>query len=513
MGDDSSVTADYMDFAIPVVDPADETAVLYIVYILDSRTTISQLNSQLFLIILQALMVGLLISLLLSFLLSKAMTGPIEKLTAGAERVAAGDFSSQLPVESTDEIGILTGTFNEMAGVLQSTLAAVENERNKLDTLFLHMTDGVVAFDHDGKLIHRNPAAQAMLHRPIDSTCTYEDLFGSVYPFAENALEEMRRVKEMGLYGIKLHPDYQEFFIGDEAALPIYEEAEKLGLPIAFHTGRDPLSPNLVHCPPDVLGKIADFFPRLTIIAAHMGGMDMPQEAVKHLAGKKNVYFDTAFASHFLNAQELSELIHLHGVDKVFFATDCPWSTVPAEKALLEAADLTPAQRERIACRNAEELFSLTTPRKLGTIRENGPGKEIPMKKVLCALLAAASLALCAGCSRPDAQTLDLLQGYGNQTKLLHLNASSSQKAQRIEGFCQVLEDAEPLDKDFSLFAYYPDYFLQINQAGSGTVGAIVDVNGDYIDFYYLGEDVAEEPQLYRSHTTAADFKKLVHQN
>ena len=85
----------------------------------------------------------------------------------------------------------------------------------------------------------------------------------------------------------------------------------------------------------------------------------------------------------------------------------------------------------------------------------------------------------------------DRLQGYGNQTKLLHLNASSSQKAQRIEGFCQVLEDAEPLDKDFSLFAYYPDYFLQIHQAGSGTVGAVVAVNGDYIDFYYLGEDVA----------------------
>ena len=64
---------------------------------------------------------------------------------------------SQLPVESTDEIGILTGTFNEMADVLQATLAAVENERNKLDTLFLHMTDGVVAFDHDSLLIHCNP--------------------------------------------------------------------------------------------------------------------------------------------------------------------------------------------------------------------------------------------------------------------------------------------------------------------------------------------------------------------
>ena len=55
--------------------------------------------------------------------------------------------------------------------------------------------------------------------------------FGSVYPYAENALEEMERIKEMGLYGIKLHPDYQEFFIGDEGALPIYAQAEKLGLP------------------------------------------------------------------------------------------------------------------------------------------------------------------------------------------------------------------------------------------------------------------------------------------
>ena len=184
--------------------------------------------------------------------------------------------------------------------------------------------------------------------------------FGSVFPFAENAIEEMHRIKEMGLYGIKLHPDYQEFFIGDEAALPIYTEAERLGLPVAFHTGRDPLSPNLVHCPSDVLGKIADLFPRLTIIAAHMGGMETPELAAKHLAGKKNVYFDTAFASHFLDAATFTELVKLHGADRVLFATDCPWSTAPAEKALLDAAGLTPAERERIAYGNAEELFDIT---------------------------------------------------------------------------------------------------------------------------------------------------------
>ncbi len=181
VGDKSDITADYMDAAIPVFNGDNA----YIIYILDNKETVSGLNAQLVMIILQALVIGLLISVLLSFLLSKAMVDPIERLTAGAEKVASGDFDSELPVESTDEIGILTGTFNEMAGVLQSTLEAMENERNKLDTLFLHMTDGVVAFDHDGHLIHCNPAAKSMLHRSVDENCTYDDLFGDLYPFSQ----------------------------------------------------------------------------------------------------------------------------------------------------------------------------------------------------------------------------------------------------------------------------------------------------------------------------------------
>ena len=46
------------------------------------------------------------------------MITPIERLTEGAERVAAGDFSNPIDVESSDEIGILTTTFNDMAAVL-----------------------------------------------------------------------------------------------------------------------------------------------------------------------------------------------------------------------------------------------------------------------------------------------------------------------------------------------------------------------------------------------------------
>ena len=181
VGDRSDLTADYMDAAFPL--SAGENS--YIIYILDNRDTVSSLNGQLFAIIMQALVIGLLISVLFSFLLSKTLVDPIEKVTEGAERLAGGDFGNKLPVESPDEIGILTGTFNHMADVLQDSLNAVENERNKLDTLFLHMTDGVVAFDHDGTLIHCNPAATQMLQRSVPKETVYDELFGSVYPLTQ----------------------------------------------------------------------------------------------------------------------------------------------------------------------------------------------------------------------------------------------------------------------------------------------------------------------------------------
>jgi len=100
VGDHSDLAASYMDVAIPI-SGGDNS---FIIYIRDSRTTVSSLNSELLFIILQALLVGLLVSVLLSFLLAKTMIDPIEKLTEGAERIATGDFDETLAVESTDEI-------------------------------------------------------------------------------------------------------------------------------------------------------------------------------------------------------------------------------------------------------------------------------------------------------------------------------------------------------------------------------------------------------------------------
>ena len=195
-GEDSSspdMAADYMDVAITL----DRGGSSYVIYILDNKTTVNSLISQMLVLILESLVFGLVISILLSFLLSKTMIIPIQRLTEGAMRVAHGDFSRKIQVASRDEIGVLTDTFNDMAGQLQDTLRQVENERNKLDTLFLHMTDGVVAFSRNGEVIHSNPAAEEMLGRTITAEATYEELFGDLLSLeqvlqAPDYLEEER---------------------------------------------------------------------------------------------------------------------------------------------------------------------------------------------------------------------------------------------------------------------------------------------------------------------------------
>ena len=61
--------------------------------------------------------------------------------------------------------------------------------------------------------------------------------FGTLHPSFPDIPGEIRRIREMGLRGVKLHPDFQQFSIDDPAAFPIYEGCAEGGLPILFHTG------------------------------------------------------------------------------------------------------------------------------------------------------------------------------------------------------------------------------------------------------------------------------------
>ena len=122
VGFHSSVTADYMDAAIPITRGGQS----YIVYIRDSRETARSLNAEMFTLIIEAMLLGLVISILLSFLLAKTMVTPLQRLNNGIEEVARGDFSRKIEVTSSDEIGQLTESFNTMARQLEANIAELE---------------------------------------------------------------------------------------------------------------------------------------------------------------------------------------------------------------------------------------------------------------------------------------------------------------------------------------------------------------------------------------------------
>lgn len=193
-GWESSLTQDYMDVALPISGQNNS----YIIYIRDNKQTVADLNMELIQIITEALIIGLVISVLLSFLLSKTMITPIQSLTRAAERVSRGDFTQKIEVQTHDEIGVLTQTFNNMAKQLKDTLDDIENERNKLMTVFLHMTDGVVAFSRDGSIMHHNPAAERMLGISLgDKSVNFDTIFGGFV-----SMDELLPLKS---------PEYAEF--------------------------------------------------------------------------------------------------------------------------------------------------------------------------------------------------------------------------------------------------------------------------------------------------------------
>ena len=175
----SSVSDSMMDVAVPV-DMDGNDVVDYIVYIADDKQEISDLSWRFFQIVMQAMMFELLAAILLSFLLSKTITTPIERITEGAKSIAEGNFDQDLGVQSSDEIGELTRSFNYMARRLKSTVGEVQGERDKLNTLFLHMTDGVAAFTTEGKLIHMNPATENLLGVRMEDGLSFDEMFADL---------------------------------------------------------------------------------------------------------------------------------------------------------------------------------------------------------------------------------------------------------------------------------------------------------------------------------------------
>lgn len=181
--------------------------------------------------------------------------------------------------------------------------------------------------------------------------------FGSLYPLSDNVLDDLKEAEDLGLKGIKLHPEYSTFNPADERFFPMYEEMEKAGLLVIFHAGHDVAFPNSYLASPENIAKIAKLFPRLKIVAAHLGGYESSEEVLKYEIDLENIYFDTALMSKAHKIDMISKIIYKKGVQRILFATDCPWSKTVVEMDILDSLNLDSADKELILHKNAESLL------------------------------------------------------------------------------------------------------------------------------------------------------------
>ena len=108
--------------------------------------------------------------------------------------------------------------------------------------------------------------------------------FGSLHPESETLEEDAVHLIELGLKGVKLHPDIQNFKVDNPKVIKIFEICNEKKLPVLVHTGDsryDNSNPNRVK-------KILEMFPDLTVIGAHFGGWSLWDEAPRELSKYKN---------------------------------------------------------------------------------------------------------------------------------------------------------------------------------------------------------------------------------
>lgn len=184
--------------------------------------------------------------------------------------------------------------------------------------------------------------------------------FGSIHPDAPDAIEELYRIRELGLRGVKLHPDYQNFFVNEDRMAPIYETLVKLSLPVVIHAGYDPLSPDTVHAQPKAIAEVVRSYPGLSLIGAHMGGMYRFDEVEEYLVGE-HLYLDMSLACDACSPEQFERIVRSHGAGKILFGSDTPWGNSRDAIAYLQASGLTREEKDKIFCQNGLKLLGMDT--------------------------------------------------------------------------------------------------------------------------------------------------------
>ena len=189
----------------------------------------------------------------------------------------------------------------------------------------------------------------------LEQTKLHDDFigFGTLHAEMEGLTDELERIVNMGLRGIKMHPDSQAFAIDDKRLFPVYEALQEK-LPVMLHMG-DPRY-NFSH--PVRLKRVLQLFPRLQVIAAHFGGYTMYHTA-RELLWDTNCVFDVSSSLMFMERGQAEKYINSYGAERMAYGTDYPlWDPV-REVERFHQLDLTDEQFDQISHKTAERILKL----------------------------------------------------------------------------------------------------------------------------------------------------------
>lgn len=182
-------------------------------------------------------------------------------------------------------------------------------------------------------------------------------IFASMHPFFSGFKEELKRVKD-NAYGIKFQPEFQNFYFDDESIFYVYEEIEKLQIPLLIHCGVQLNSKIDPKSSPDRIVKILNKFPSLKIIGAHMGGFLMWEESLRFLAGK-NIYFDTSDSVRRMRGDLLDKFFYKHGFEKIIFGSDFPLEDSKKDIEFISSLNISDEDKQKILSGNIKKILNI----------------------------------------------------------------------------------------------------------------------------------------------------------
>ena len=192
--------------------------------------------------------------------------------------------------------------------------------------------------------------------------------FGSVDPLkGKTAVDELERIEQLGLKGVKLHPSLQAFAPDDERHWPLYEKCEEMGLVLLFHTGTSGIGAGrpggqgirLDYARPIRLDAVAASFPDLQIIAAHFG-YPWHLELMAMALHKTNIYIDiSGWAPRYIPTEVMRDMKG-RLQDQFLFGSDYPF--IQPKRCLdeLSGLELPEAVLRKVLLDNGKRLLGLS---------------------------------------------------------------------------------------------------------------------------------------------------------